>query len=168
MNPPDDFERLYDTLAPRLYRYALMLLTDPSGAEDAVQQVFARYATGRLDMSCVHSVEGYLRTAVRNECWRMLKRRSTRRETGLESAQILVATASASPDEAERQALEQALCQLPVEQREVVHLKAYEEMTLQQIADLFGISPNTAASRYRYAIEKLRQILHGSLKNLSP
>ena len=49
--------------------------------------------------------------------------------------------------------------QLPAEQREVVHLKVWEGMTFQEIADLTGESLNTAASRYRYAIEKLRTIL---------
>ena len=59
----------------------------------------------------------------------------------------------------ERQAIEAALRALPAEQREVVHLKVYEAMTFQQIADLLGLSLNTAASRYRYATEKLRQSL---------
>ena len=48
---------------------------------------------------------------------------------------------------------------LPAEQREVVHLKVFEGMTFQEIADLCGESINTVASRYRYAIEKLRDQL---------
>jgi len=47
--------------------------------------------------------------------------------------------------------LEQALRALPPEQREVVHLKGFEGLTFKQIAT----PPNTAASRYRYAIGKL-------------
>ena len=56
----------------------------------------------------------------------------------------------------ERLALERALCELPPEQREVVHLKAFEGMTFQEIADAIGESINTVASRYRYAMEKMR------------
>jgi DNA-directed RNA polymerase specialized sigma24 family protein len=41
--------------------------------------------------------------------------------------------------------------------RRAVHLKVWEGMTFQEIAHLTGESLNTAASRYRYAIEKLRQ-----------
>src|SRR5690242_7946911 len=134
MNLRDDFERLYDRLAPGLYRYAVMMLVDPAGAEDAVQQVFVKCATGRLDASLVHSPEGYLWIAIRNECWRILKRRGSRKETGLEPAHLLEAPSSSPPDEEERCALEQALRRLPVEQREVLHLKVYEEMTFQQIA----------------------------------
>lgn len=45
---------------------------------------------------------------------------------------------------------------LPVEQREVIALKVWEEMTFAQIAAIVKASPNTVASRYRYGIEKLR------------
>ena len=62
-------------------------------------------------------------------------------------------------DQDERQLIEQALRSLPAEQREVIHLKVYEDMTFQQIAQTLGLSINTAASRYRYALEKLRRLL---------
>jgi len=48
---------------------------------------------------------------------------------------------------------------LPPEQRAVVHLKLWEEMTFEQIAATLDIPANTAASRYRYAIDKLRHRL---------
>jgi RNA polymerase sigma factor (sigma-70 family) len=48
---------------------------------------------------------------------------------------------------------------LPPDQREVLHLHAFEGMTFQEIADLAGESINTISSRYRYAMGKLRQTL---------
>ncbi|HEY0548818.1 MAG TPA: sigma factor-like helix-turn-helix DNA-binding protein, partial [Verrucomicrobiae bacterium] len=48
---------------------------------------------------------------------------------------------------------------LPTEQRAVAHLKLWEGLTFEVIAETLGISPNTAASRYRYAIDKLRERL---------
>ena len=48
-----------------------------------------------------------------------------------------------------------ALRSIPAEQSEVVVLKIWEELTFSQIAELLEISPATAASRYRYAMEKL-------------
>jgi RNA polymerase sigma-70 factor, ECF subfamily len=55
--------------------------------------------------------------------------------------------------------LQAALLELPEEQREVVVLRIWSGMTLAEVADLSGVSLNTAASRYRYALEKLRERL---------
>ena len=54
---------------------------------------------------------------------------------------------------------ERALRELPPDQREVVHLKAFEGMTFDEIAAFTNESINTVASRYRYAFEKLRASL---------
>ena len=58
-----------------------------------------------------------------------------------------------------RRALTVALRELPAEQRAVVHLKLWEEMTFEQIAQSLEIPVNTAASRYRYGLDKLRDRL---------
>ena len=55
--------------------------------------------------------------------------------------------------------LQQAIEQLPDNFREVLTLKIWGELTFAQIADSLHIPANTAASRYRYAIEALRKIL---------
>lgn len=54
------------------------------------------------------------------------------------------------------EALSQALGQLPADQRAVVHLKLWEGLTFDEIAGTLDIPPNTAASRYRYGLDKLR------------
>ena len=56
------------------------------------------------------------------------------------------------------------MSQLPQSQREVVVLKVYRDKTFREIARLLGVSLNTAASRYRYGMERLRGLLkdHGS------
>jgi RNA polymerase sigma-70 factor (ECF subfamily) len=64
------------------------------------------------------------------------------------------------PDEqAFRTALNQALDELPPDQRAVLHLKLWEGLTFEQIAGALEIPPNTAASRYRYGLDKLRDQL---------
>jgi DNA-directed RNA polymerase specialized sigma24 family protein len=55
----------------------------------------------------------------------------------------------------------QALTLLPPEQREVIVLKLWHEHTFEEIGELLDISPNTAAGRYRYGLQKLRQRLIG-------
>jgi RNA polymerase sigma-70 factor (ECF subfamily) len=62
-------------------------------------------------------------------------------------------------DQASR--LERAVQALPPEQQELIALKIDGALTFAEIAAVLGISPNTAASRYRYALEKLRASLGG-------
>jgi RNA polymerase sigma-70 factor (ECF subfamily) len=151
----EDLAALYDRLAPSLFRYALMILADRSGAEDAVQEVFT--AMARRGTADVRSTDDYLRRAVRNACYRMLRQRSPD-ERARAAVDLEVVDAAGSRPE-ERLAVAQALRALPADQREVVHLKVFEGLTLQAIADATGESINTIASRYRYAMTKLRATL---------
>ena len=59
--------------------------------------------------------------------------------------------------------LEGAVQQLSKDQQEVVVLKIWGELTFQEIADTLQISNNTAASRYRYALDKLKKLLTPSM-----
>jgi RNA polymerase sigma-70 factor (ECF subfamily) len=54
-------------------------------------------------------------------------------------------------------ALAESLKLLPAEQREVVVLKVWGDLTFDEIGEQLSISPNTAASRWRYAMEALRR-----------
>jgi len=59
-------------------------------------------------------------------------------------------------DYAAEQNLRRALADLPDDQREVIVLHIWGELTFSEIGDLLSVSSNTAASRYRYALAKLR------------
>jgi acyl-CoA synthetase (AMP-forming)/AMP-acid ligase II len=96
----------------------------------------------------------YAIRALRNQCFSMLRRR---RSSSLTSPLLEPSAPDAS--EEERLILDEALLRLPVEQREVVYLKVFDGMTLQEIAALSGASINTIGSRYRYAMSALRKAL---------
>ena len=68
-------EKLYDRYGERLYRQALMILWDCGLAEDAMHQVFVKLLNQRGGADEVASWEEYLTRAVRNECYRVLRRR---------------------------------------------------------------------------------------------
>ena len=150
--------RIYDELGAGLYRYAVMLLADAAAAEDAIQQVFVALLrhTGSIDNEA-----HYLRRAVRNECYSMLRGRVRRREEP--DRPLLEPLVFESVDKAERLALEAAIRALPPEQREVIHLHAFEGWTFQEVATACDESINTVASRYRYALARLRDALTSRL-----
>ena len=89
----------------------------------------------------------------RRSLWRRLARE-------LESSRWFDADTSETP--VERAAVE-ALRQLPDEQREVIVLKLWHNLTFETVAELLEVSPNTAAGRYRYGLQKLKAALKGSL-----
>jgi RNA polymerase sigma-70 factor (ECF subfamily) len=149
---------LYDRHGPAMYRYALVLLTDRAAAEDAVHEVFASLlrsgAIARLEAD-----ERYLRRAIRNECFSML--RAKRRWGQVEPGGLLERLPSADSKPDERLALEGGIRLLTRAQRETVHLHAFEGLTFREIAEASGTSADTVAGRYRYALAKLRAVLDG-------
>jgi RNA polymerase sigma-70 factor, ECF subfamily len=152
----DRLADLYDRFAGTLFRHAAMILADRAAAADVVHTVFLRLAKAGSGGD-VESL-AYLRRAVRNESYSVMRTR--RRDIVVAvDAQLLELVEGLDHCPAERIAIEQAVSQLPPEQREVVHLKVWEGLTFQEIADVTGQGLNTAASRYRYGMEKLRAIL---------
>jgi len=158
-----DLATLYEQNLDRMYRHALMLLASHSDAEDAVHQVFSKLAGPDRATCSLESSGAYLHRAVRNECFRIMARRKRpwNRTVGNNTEPLLEAVpenAGLAMDE-QRLTVEHALKQLPDEQREVIHLKIYEQMTFRQISESVDVSINTVASRYRYAIKRLQALL---------
>jgi RNA polymerase sigma-70 factor (ECF subfamily) len=55
--------------------------------------------------------------------------------------------------------LQAALLQLPREQREVIVMHVWGQMSFEDVSLVIGVSPNTAASRYRYGLSRLRTLM---------
>lgn len=156
-----EVEKAYDKYADELYKYALMILADHGAAEDAVQQVFVKMMKMGNSILQIESHDDYLRKAVRNECYDIIKKHN--RFKGLvkklSSMPTIEGLDGKESSEAERELLEGAIKKLSPKEREVLHMKVYEDKTLSEIGNIIDVSVNTVASRYRYALSKLRQIL---------
>ena len=152
---------LYGEYGRPLFGYALALTCSVEDAEDAVQEVFLRIAREWPRFLKVRNAKAYLFTAIRNAAYTVL--RSHRRRQSLEDAlQDRFASGQLSEHELtslRSVALRQAFTQLPVEQRDVLALRVFHEMTFREVADTIGASINTVAGRYRYGIQKLREAL---------
>jgi RNA polymerase sigma-70 factor (ECF subfamily) len=150
----DDIERLYRALGPGLLAYGRCILGSRPAAEDALHQVFLKLVSGAVPMP--QDPRPYLYRALRNVALNL--RRGEIRASERRSAGPLF---EAPPELHEgRIVLEAALGELPEEQRQVVLLRVWGEMTIEEAAEVLCVSPNTVASRYRYALAKLREQLH--------
>ncbi len=154
------YAALYDRFGVRLYRTAAGIVRSRQDAEDAVQEVFLGVLKSRQKLQDVRDLTAYLFTALHRVAGRIAARRTrgpTLSEAAVEAAPAAPSRDVSSSPCAER--LQRALLALPAEQREVVLLKIDGELTFADIAAVSGVSMNTAASRYRYALEKLRKTL---------
>ena len=157
MAPEHEAGRLYDAYGVSLYRYALMILGSREGAEDVIQQVFLALLDARRVR--IDHEERYLRRAVRNACYSALRHRNIRMGPAIDETLLEFSPAVSEED---RVALAAAIRQLPADQREVIHLHVFEGRTFKDVAEMTGDPLNTIASRYRYALEKLKAMLSGS------
>jgi RNA polymerase sigma-70 factor (ECF subfamily) len=157
--PSPDLARVYDNHAQALFAFLLNLTRDVSDTRDIFQEVFARLARRPAALATATDERGFLLRTAHNAAIDWMRRRGSRERTrqAFAAESAVVFAWSDDPDEAAfRCALEGALGELPIEQRAVVHLKLWEGRTFHEIAQLLDIPLHTAASRYRYAIDKLR------------
>jgi RNA polymerase sigma-70 factor, ECF subfamily len=158
------FALLYDRFAARMYRVALRILGRREDAEDVVQDVFMALVRSRERLANVSDLTAYLFASLRRAAGRCALRRA--RSPQASPAAIFDAVAPTEPTAPDCLRLQQAIRALPSEQREVIALKIDGELTFAQIAQIIGVSINTAASRYRYALSKLRSSLERSSLSL--
>jgi RNA polymerase sigma-70 factor, ECF subfamily len=158
---PLAFAEFYDAVARRVGHYLLVYLGSQADAEDALQETFLRLARNKRKLAKVESLAAYVFTVARNEAVRLAKRKSRRqREQPLLAAEELFCDASNEHDAELREVAETvaaALAQLSAEQREVVELKTYGQLTFQQISAVTGLPQGTAASRYRSAMIQMQE-----------
>lgn len=158
MQPTDtnvaELELLYRQYGSALLLFAVAISRERSHAQDALHQVFLKL----LESGGVHhavDVKAYLFACVRNAVLNENKVRQRDVALNQESCWF----DPPDRDYAEELNLRRTLCALPDDQRQVTILHIWGELTFSQIADVLGISSNTAASRYRYALTKLREAM---------
>ena len=155
------YAALYDRLSGPMLRVARALTGSVADAEDAVHDVFVSLAKYRHQLGNVRDLDAYIFSSLRHA---VAANKSRRR---IETRRLRLAAVGMSPTTEARDGAAAAdlgaedlaalVARLPPKQREVIALKIDAGLTFEQIGSVLGVSPNTAASRYRYALEKLRQ-----------
>jgi RNA polymerase sigma-70 factor (ECF subfamily) len=158
----NEIERLYDEHAQPLYAFLLNFTRDEADTRDLLQEIFVKLAREPKLITGVREERAFLIRLAHNAAIDLIRRRGTRERTkeNFAAEKISPFAPTDDPDEKVfREELAIALGELPEEQRAVVHLKLWKYLTFEQIADTLGVPPNTAASRYRYGLDKLRERL---------
>jgi RNA polymerase sigma-70 factor (ECF subfamily) len=148
-------ETLYEAKAAELILYGRALGLSHGESEDVLQETFM--ALMRRD-SPPDQPEHYCVRSFRNKA--LNYRRGLWRRLTREFESIRWFEPSSAENPAESDAMER-LTTLPADQREVIVLKIWHNYTFEEIGELLEISPNTAAGRYRYGIQKLKVFMEG-------
>ena len=161
--------RVYKKYKDNLLRLAFALLNDRDMAEDIVHDCFVSIARSADKLKLNGNFKSYLATCVVNRVRNARKVRQRKEIISLDESVVAVSDFKRPQQwiiENERlKMLNDAMAQLPYEQREAIILHAQSEMKFKAIAELQGISINTVQSRYRYGLDKLRSILNSEVKS---
>jgi RNA polymerase sigma-70 factor (ECF subfamily) len=155
--PPTDqslpqIEGLYRQHGGPLLLFAISICGEPSRAQDAVHHVFLKLMETDSLRNAIDA-KAYLFASVRNAL--LNDRKLRQRDVSIDSDQLWFDPPDR--DHAAELNLRRALQSLPDDQRQVVVLHVWGELTFAQVAEVLNVSANTAASRYRYALTKLRE-----------
>jgi RNA polymerase sigma-70 factor (ECF subfamily) len=153
----ESWKTSFSELAPGLLLFARQWVRSGADAEDIVQEAFVKFWRRN------HNVQNrpLLYATVRSIALDLIRRdsRRARREAEAYSdADLAVEPQFEIEDESQR-LLGSAVDRLPPEQREVLVMKIWNDLTFAEIAEALQISQNTAASRYRYALVALKKLL---------
>ena len=162
--------RIYEKYKTDMLVLAMALLNDKGAAEDAMHDVFLSFVQNIEKFGLTGSLKGYLLTCVANRARNLNKAKHNQ-------------SAEPDPEEPVRhisdeplrsiicneqlQQLSGAMAQLPYDQREAIMLHFQAGMTFRTIGRSLGISANTAKSRYRYGLDRLRTIFDNEAENES-
>jgi RNA polymerase sigma-70 factor (ECF subfamily) len=152
---------LYDRYGEMMYHYLALRLGSSEDAEDVLQETFCRLARISLRWPLIRNPKAFVFKVLRNESNRYLRKLLQKRAGEDLSRNIHLAPVSVleGPDPMAVDAIARALLRLPDEQKEAIILKIFQDFSFKDVARICGVSINTAASRYRLGIAKLRTLL---------
>ena len=169
------FEELYRRYRRPVYGFIYRFVSDPETAAELHQEVFLKVIRGAADFEERSKFSTWLYRITRNLCVDRLRRMSHRKTVSLDQPgdpdgrddRSLSERVEDPSGDVERQvvhgrlreALARAVAGLPEEQREVFLLREVSGLSYKEISEVVGCPENTAKSRMRYALERLRQSL---------
>ena len=153
----EDWRSCFSAAAPGLLLFARQWVRSAADAEDVVQDAFVKF--WKRNQSVKN--RPLLYATVRSTALDLIRRdsRRARREANVFAESEQTTEPQFEFDDESQRALGAAMDRLPHDQREVLVMKIWNDLTFAEIANILGISQNTVASRYRYALAGLKKTL---------
>jgi len=151
----DAFAALVAAASDRLYALACIILRDSDRAEDATQEAFVRAWREMPRLRDADRFDAWLRRLVVNACYDERRRVRRRAEVSLVLLDQRSVLDSASAM-AETERVDRAFRRLPLDQRVVLALQHYYDLSHVEIAETLGIPLGTVKSRVRYGVAAMR------------
>lgn len=148
---------LYEKYSGDIFKYSLSILKNREEAEDAVQEVFVRYARNENSFKKDCSYKTWLLVIARNYCFNRIKNKAFKSES-LNTDDF---NKSYNPDYDIQISLKDALLKLPEEYNELIYLKEYEGFSYKEIAEVTLLSPENVKIKIFRARQQLRKIMKG-------
>jgi len=159
----DAFRTLYDLHRDKLFFYTLRLTESKQQAEDILQDVFIKVWQQRENLQEIRSFDAWLFTLAKNQVINGFKRASLERT-------ILSGIKESAPDTCDpvtqsinyretNRFLQEAINQLPPQQKKIYHLRQEQGMKTREIAHQLNISPLTVKKHVAQAVRSIRLLL---------
>jgi RNA polymerase sigma-70 factor (ECF subfamily) len=160
--------RIYEKYRIDLLRIATGLLNETTAAEDIVHDVFVKLAQSSDKLKLSGNLKGYLITCVVNSARNSKRAQQRKQAVSFDEVESEMSD-SDKPEQwimhsEELDRLNNAMAQVPYPQREAVVLHVQGGMKFRAIAKSQNVSINTAQSRYRYGLDKLRSLLNSEVE----
>ena len=163
---PEALQRIYEKYKDELLALALTLSYDKTAAEDILHEVIVSFTEHAPELTLRTNLKCYLSAGIANRV-RNLQRLKLKTNESLAIIDTMDWERATPIRLAMRtefyEQVNQALQQVPYDQKEIIILHLYSGMRFRAIAQALGLSINTVQSRYRYGLDKLRQHLKGTV-----
>ena len=153
------FEALFRRYAPRLHGFFLRQAGAREVANDLVQQTFLHVHRARADFALGRSVRPWIYTIALNVRREHQRRRHRKPEVSHDPVAHGVPSVAPSTSSRTDRLVQRALQQLNPQQREVILLHYYEDLSFPEIAELVGASLSAVKVRAHRGYERLRELL---------
>lgn len=155
------FAKIYYHYYDNIYAYALYLIKSQHVAEEIVQEAFLKFWIKGAEVKYVNNVESFLITIVRNRSLDILRRikveEKINQQIGIQWSETHNETEEYIILNEGRKILEQAIMQLPPQQRLVYQKCHQEHMKYEDLARELNLSPETVKSYMKLALKSLRK-----------